>query len=186
MKKISLLFMSLIFMISISTSAFGSNTTLGNNPNIEITIISPMGVQDFPGHEDIITAKVTNQGSEDLSQLLAYVTMADLNKNMTVNLEDYGADKPLYIESLKAGQSQTIELPIRFVYTSKYHLYVTVVTKDSHTISSSKAITIEILGNTKINKPLALGVSVIEPILILVLVGIIYGIRRKKYRVKRA
>ena len=61
--------------------------------------------------------------------------MADIKKDMTVNLEDYNADKPVSVNELKSGESTTIEIPVRFVYTSKYYLYVTLVTKNSNVIN---------------------------------------------------
>jgi len=180
MKKFSILIVALLIVMNMSTLAFANETA----QDIQIKILSPDGIKDYPGREDTIKVSITNNSTKDLHEILAYITMADIKKNMTVNLEDYSADKPVFIEDIKSGETQVIELPIRFVYNSNYYLYVTVVTKENNIITSSKAIPIEILGNTKINKPLAMTVAVAEPIALLGLVGIVYGVRRKKYKVK--
>lgn len=178
MKKILSGAMGLLIILSMFTLSFAD---IGNS-NLDINILSPESVKDYPGHEDIVKVSITNNGESALNEVLIYITMADLGKNMTVNLEDYSADKPVYIDTIKAKETVQVELPIRFVYTSKYHLYVTVVTKDGNQITSSNAIPIEILGNTKINKPLAMGVAIAEPLILLSFVGIVYGMRKRKYK----
>lgn len=180
MKKLAVLIVVLALLINLTTVVFASE----GNQSLDVKIISPSAVEDFPGREETVKVEVTNHSNQDLQKVLVYITMADLNKNMTVNLEDYNADKPVYIETLKAGETQTIDLPVRFVYTSSYHLYVTVVSKENNLITSSAAIPIHIIGNTMINKPVAFGVVITEPIILLFIVmgAIIY--RKRKYEVK--
>lgn len=180
MKKFSVILMLTILMMNMVPLAFAND----QKQNIQVEILSPDGIKDFPGREEVIKIRVKNNTSNDLHGLLVYITMADLNKNMTVNLEDYNADKPILVDTLKSGESQDIELPVRFVYTSKYYLYVTVANKENTTITSSVAIPIEIMGNTKINKVSAMSVAIAEPIVLLGLVGFVYGARRKKYKIK--
>jgi uncharacterized membrane protein len=180
MKKFLSIAMGLILILSMFTISFAET----GNSDLEINILSPNGIKDYPGHEDIVKVSITNNGDHPLNEVLVYITMADLGKNMTVNLEDYGADKPVYLDTIKAKETVEVELPIRFVYTSNYHLYVTVVTKEGNQITSSNAVPIEILGNTKINKPLAMGVAIAEPLILLGFVGIVYGMRKKKYKAR--
>ncbi|WP_339061176.1 hypothetical protein [Tepidibacillus marianensis] len=64
---------------------------------------------------------------------------------------------------LKSGETKEIHLPIRFVYTSQYKLYVTVSSDVNQQIYSSDAIFIKILGNTKMNPVLVQSVSLGVP-----------------------
>ncbi|SHH92214.1 hypothetical protein [Clostridium grantii] len=181
MKKFSVILLAIILAFNLTTVfVFASET----KNDFTVELLSPHGIKDYPGREETVKVKITNNSSKDINEVLAYITMADIKKNMTVNLEDYSADKPFYIKSIKAGEAQMVDLPIRFVYTSTYYLYVTVVTKENNMITSSNAIPIEIIGNTKINKPLTMSVAVAEPLLLLGIVGVIYGIRKRKYKVK--
>jgi len=86
---------------------------------------------------------------------------------MTVNLEDYSADKPVTIDVLKPNETKIIELPVRFVYTSNYYLYTTVVSKEYNEIVSSNSIKVEIMGNTKIDKNMVMMITYLEPILLI-------------------
>jgi hypothetical protein len=149
-----------------------------NKPGVEVEIVAPDKVKDFPGIEMKITARITNHSNQKIDDMMAYITMADLNKHWTVNLEDYGADQPITIGTLSPNETKEVSLPIRFVYTSRYHLYVTATSTKEPWIYSSSAILIEIMGNTQINPIVVKVVSIVEPVLLLG-VFILLTIRRR-------
>jgi curved DNA-binding protein CbpA len=157
-----------------------STTFAMEKPNVEVNILSPDRVKDYPGVEMNVVANVTNHSNEAIEDMMVYITMADLKKHWTVNLEDYSADQPITIGTLQPNETKKVNLPIRFVYTSSYHLYVTATGTKEPWIYSSSAIPIEIMGNTKINATVVQLVSIGEPVILLgVLVGLI-RLRRKK------
>jgi hypothetical protein len=120
-------------------------------PKLSVEIMSPTEVHGFPGIEQIVKAKITNKTNANIPDVMAYITMADIRKHMTVNLEDYSAYKPIVLGELKAMESREIELPVRFVYTSSYFLYVTAVSTQIPSIQSSIAIPIDIISNSKMD-----------------------------------
>ncbi len=152
--------------VSVSFSNLGYAAAAGSD-SVEIQILSPAKVRNYPGFETKVDVKITNRTGAALTKAMAYITMADLGKHWTVNLEDYSADKPVPIPTLAPGQSLKLSLPIRFVYTSHYKLYVTVSSDKDLAIYSSNAIPVEILGNTKINPALVTVISIVEPLLLL-------------------
>jgi len=175
MKKLIVLVLMFAFMVPF----FQFNTAeAANNNSIDISILSPQKVKNYPGFETNIVTKITNNTKHELKDAMTYITMADLGKHWTVNLEDYSADKPIKIGTLLPGESKKVTLPIRFVYTSQYKLYVTVSSDLDSNIYSSQAIPVDILGNTKIDPTLVIIISTIEPIIILVLIG--FTLLRKK------
>jgi hypothetical protein len=96
-------------------------------------------------------------------------------------LEDYSADKPIVLGELKAMESREVELPIRFVYTSSYFLYVTAVSTQNPSIQSSIAIPIDIISNSKMDIGSVRNVTFGMPAVMLVsLIGVI--IYRRKNR----
>ena len=147
--------------------------------SISVEITTPSSVEVYPGVEGAITANVTNNTSSDMTNLIVYITMVDVVKNMTVNLEDYSADVPVVIPELKANQSETVTLPIIYVYPSEYHLYVTVATKDNLDIISSPSIPVNIITLTKIDYPLVKITSIAVPVLLLLAFGFV-SIQRKR------
>ena len=178
MKKIYVVFaMLLVLALSPLTSVYAQNL---NSDKVSISILSPSQVKDYPGREEVVKVELKNNTDKPIEKVLVYITMADIKKNMTVNLEDYSADKPVTIDVLKPNETKIIELPVRFVYTSNYYLYTTVVSKEYNEIVSSDSIKVEIMGNTKIDKNMVMMITYLEPILLIF--GTMIVVLRKKYK----
>ena len=178
MKKSLILFGICLLFIAQTTRAFASDS-----PALSINILSPEGVKGgLPGREEIISAEITNHTNQPIDDVMAYITMCDLDKHMTVNLEDYSADKPVTITTLQPGETRKIELPIRLVYVDHFYLYVTAASRNLEQIYSSKPIPIEILGNTLVNKTLVQITSISVPVILIFIITYIlirYNRRRK-------
>ncbi|MEI6580413.1 MAG: hypothetical protein WCN92_13255 [Eubacteriales bacterium] len=175
MKKLFLLFsVVFIFILSFSTGAFAAA-----QQDISVSILSPKSAEGYPGMEQKIIAEVKNNTGKPIEDVMVYITMADINKHMTVNLEDYSADKPIVIGTLVANEAKTVELPVRLVYVSRFYLYTTVVSGTSTQIVSSDAIPVQIIGNTMINKTIVQIVSAVTPLTVLIGVVVIMFEKRK-------
>jgi len=157
---------------------FSSFAFAKDNSPIEVRITSPTTIKDYPGLEQKIRTEITNTSNNDIHNIMAYITMADIKKHMTVNLEDYNADKPIIIGTLKPGEKTIIDLPVRLVYTSHYKLYVTVSSDEDNKLYSSDSIPVEIIGNSKISPMLVRIVAFAEPIIVAIILLII--IKKKR------
>lgn len=178
MKRIYMIFtMLLILAISSFTSVYAKDI---NTTKLSISILSPASVKDYPGREETIKVQIKNNTDKPIKNILVYITMADIKKNSTVNLEDYSADKPVTLNLLQPNETKIVELPVRFVYTSNYYLYTTAVSKEYNQIVSSDSIPVEIMGNTKVNKNMVLLVSYIEPVLLIL--GTVFIVFRKNIK----
>lgn len=175
-----LIFLS-IFILSFTALLLSDRQTVAaaGMDAVKIQILSPAKVKNYPGYETKVKVKITNQTGNNVSKAMVYITMADLGKHWTVNLEDYSADQPIRIKTLAPGQSINVSLPIRFVYTSHYKLYVTVSSDQNLAIYSSNAIPVTILGNTKIDPTLVTLIAIIEPFILLLL--LMYTLFRRKF-----
>jgi hypothetical protein len=161
--KLKTILFVVVFMFMGLTSAFAA----ADKPNVEVSLISPDMVKEYPGAEKKIVARVTNHSAQPIEDMMVYITMADLTKHWTVNLEDYSADQPITIGTLEPGAMKEVSLPIRFVYTNHYHLYVTAASTKLPWIYSSSAIPIEIMGNTQLDPLVVKIVAIAEPLLLL-------------------
>ncbi|WP_026695369.1 hypothetical protein [Peribacillus kribbensis] len=159
----------------------GFNTGIAkaqDTSNFTIEILSPAKVAEYPGKELKIKVKITNTTDQEIKNVFTYITMANLSKNWTVNLEDYSADQPVTIGTMKPHEEKIVNLPIQLVYTADYYLYTTVVSKENPVITSSVAIPVKIIGNTKIVPLQVQIVSTVMPLLLLVLLFITMKIKR--------
>jgi hypothetical protein len=153
---------------------------------LAIELLSPSEVKEFPGAEKIVQAKVTNLTDQMVPDVMAYITLADLGKHMTVNLEDYSADKPVVIGSMQPKESKTVELPIRFVYTSRYLLYVTAVSSGSFSVQSSGAVPVEILSNSNMDPAAVEAVTFGVPLILFIVIAAVFYTRWNKRKQRNA
>jgi hypothetical protein len=171
----SLLIMSAILIASLSASKVNAQDA----SKLSVELLSPTEVHGFPGIEQLVKAKITNLTDSTIPDVMAYITMADIHKHMTVNLEDYSADKPIVIGELKAKETREVELPVRFVYTSSYFLYVTAISTKIPSIQSSVAIPIDIISNSKMDVGAVQAVTFGMPAIMIVLLIAVIVYRRK-------
>lgn len=176
MRKLLCLVLVLCSSLLITSHSFAQTSA---KPNISVVIQSPESVKEYPGFETKVKAQVTNNTNQEIPDVMAYITMANTVKHWTVNLEDYGADQPILIGTLKPNEVKIIELPIRFVYTDMYKLYVTVSSDQEKTVYSSDSIPVDILGNTKINPLMVEIIAISVPVILLL------GLLVETYRVRK-
>ncbi|MFF2448161.1 hypothetical protein ACFVSW_13770 [Neobacillus sp. NPDC058068] len=171
-------YMTILLLLSILLIFNTGMASAQSNSNFTIEILSPTKVAEYPGKELKIKVKITNATDKEIKDVFTYITMANLSKNWTVNLEDYSSDQPVTIGTMKPHEEKIINLPIQLVYTADYYLYTTVVSKENHVITSSDAIPVKIIGNTKIVPLQVQIVSIVMPLLLLTL--LLIAIKRKK------
>jgi predicted component of type VI protein secretion system len=159
----------------------GQSVQAAEPQTLSVDLLSPNEMNSAPGIHVNVKAKVTNQTDQTIQDVMAYITLGNLSKHMTVNLEDFSADQAVVIGTLKANESKTIELPIQFVYVSEYYLYVTAMSSELPVISSSQAVPVHIVSNSHIN-PTAINTVMIgmPALLLLIICGIV--VRRYQRR----
>jgi hypothetical protein len=167
MKK--LLIMTFFFLM-----IWGQSVQASEPQTLSVDLLSPHEMTAAPGIHVNVAAQVTNHTDQTIHDVMAYITLGNLSKHMTVNLEDFSADVPVVIGTLKANESKTIELPIQFVYVSDYYLYVTTISSELPVINSSQAIPIHIVSNSHINVTATTMVMIgIPAMLLLIIAGIV-------------
>lgn len=154
-----------------------------SQPKLGLKILSPQHVQGYAGKEETVRVQVTNNTDQPVKDILVYITMADLSKNSTVNLEDFNADKPVSVQALGAKENKIIDLPVRFVYTSQYDLYVTAISKAYQETVSSVSIPVQIIGNTQVDKNQVFMLSIMEPLVVLLILA---GLQIKNMLMRKA
>jgi len=186
MNKRLLCVFTFIFMFSIlivPNKAFAASTLKDNQLNIDI--ISNTDIKCYPGLDIVVEAEIKNNSDKTIKDILLYTNMIDTKKNAVVDLGEFNSAKPIYIESLKPNESRIVKLPLNLVFTSsRYYLYVTGFSKDYNNVVSTKAVTIDIMGNSLVNKNKVIGLSVIEPIAILAVIVVSLLKKKSKRRLE--
>jgi hypothetical protein len=111
--------------------------------DIKIEVTSSSNVHGIAGQIIKIEGKITNvgNGSSNDSGGIAYISIVDLVDKVPVDLEDWSAEKGLYISSIAPRQSLPLEWNVRLVKAGSYTidiLYNRDSDLDSPPVASSK------------------------------------------------
>jgi hypothetical protein len=144
--------------------AFAGNLTLVANP-VAIAISSAKTLNGTAGDYVTISGSITNATNQPISDITTYLSLVDKQNKLPVDLEDWSAEKGLYIGTIEPGQSLPLNWKIHFVKAGAYALTVIAeIAGDEMPIAS--AIT-QFTVNPKINLnpgqvlPVALGMPLL-------------------------
>jgi hypothetical protein len=93
-----------------------------NSNDIRIEVTSPSNIQDIAGQVIKIEGNIINfaRGNSNNFGGIAYISIVDLVGKVPVDLEDWSAEKGLYIPSIAEGQSLPLEWNVRLVKAGSY------------------------------------------------------------------
>ncbi len=119
MKKIT------IFILSVAI-IFLTNSVLakGLPPTLVMNISSSKTISGTAGDFVTVEGTITNSSSKPISNITTYLSLADNESKLPVDLEDWSAEKGLYIGTIDAGQILPLNWKIHFVKAGTYSLII--------------------------------------------------------------
>jgi len=110
-------------------SSLSSTTTFRpqqNSNDIRMQVTSPSNIHGIAGQVIKIEGNITNHATGSSNNFgsggIAYISIVDLVDKVPVDLEDWSAEKGLYIPSIPDGQSLPLEWNIRLVKAGSYSI----------------------------------------------------------------
>jgi hypothetical protein len=161
-----------------------SRTTTTSLPNdIKVDITSAHRVNGIAGQFIKIEGIITNLShNETINAGIAYISIVDIKNKIPIDLEDWSAEKGLYIPYIEAGQSLPLEWNVRLVKAGSYTIDV-LFNKDgdfaSPPIASSKVF-LQVAPKLNLNPGNVLPVAFGVPALIMGVLGVVSYIRGRK------
>jgi hypothetical protein len=147
---------------------------------IRVELLSPNHIEGVTGQFVSVKARVENLGINSTGGV-AYISIVDINSSQPIDLEDWSAQKGIYVPSIQTGQSLQLEWSVRLVKAGSYT--ITVIFDNEGDLSppiSSPRISLQVLPKINLNPNNVLPVAFGMPIgLILAFALINYG-RGKK------
>lgn len=102
--------------------AFADNQT-ASQP-LTISIISEKTLSGTAGDFTTVNAQISNSGSQPLNDITTYISFVDESNKMPVDLEDWSAEKGLFIGTIDSNQTLPLNWKIHFVKAGKYSLII--------------------------------------------------------------
>jgi len=91
---------------------------------LAVQIGSTRSLNGTAGDYVTITAQIRNTTSRPIDKVTTYLSLADEETKLPVDLEDWSAEKGLFIETIDAGQTLPLQWKIHFVKPGAYSLIV--------------------------------------------------------------
>ena len=158
-----------------------SDTTLILN---SLLVCSRFTVSGIAGDYASISGVITNKTDHPISDVTTYLSLVDTENKLPVDLEDWSAEKGLFIGTIDKKQSLPLLWKIHFVKAGTYSLIVigTVAGKDKAIVSSITKF--NVVPKKNLNPGHVLPVALGVPIIILLFMSLIQYRRSMKIKMK--
>ncbi len=146
---------------------------------LKINILSSNNLSGTAGDFVTVQAEITNTGQSSLTDITTYLSLVDNQNKLPVDLEDWSAEKGLYIGTIDAGQTFPLNWKIHFVKAGNYSLVVVATAPISDTPEVSKITHFDVQPKQNLNPGKVLPIALGEPIAVLFLMLMINYKRSK-------
>lgn len=176
---------ALLLTVAFSTfAAAQSSVILGNDP-IRVNLVSSATIEATAGQIITVNAEVSNTGNESVSGI-AYISIVDEETKIPIDLEDWSAQKGIYLQKIQPGQSISTNWSVRLVKSGTYTVAILfsrdakggVADSSPPAVSSRTVLTIAPKINLNPNNvlPVAFGM----PLLLVIILGVLHYWRGRK------
>ena len=118
MKKTSIIYIFAILIFA----GFAIHAEASEAPSLSMQIFSSKTLSGTAGDFVTVEGQITNTGSQPLTDVTTYLSLLDNQNKLPVDLEDWSAEKGLYIGTIDTGQTLPLNWKIHFVKAGTYSL----------------------------------------------------------------
>ncbi len=94
------------------------------HPALDLTILSEKTLSGVAGDYITVQAQINNTGLKPISDVTTYLSLVDESNKMPVDLEDWSAERGLYIGTIDSGQTFPLNWKIHLVKAGRYSLII--------------------------------------------------------------
>jgi len=138
-----------------------------------MTILSENTLSGVAGDFVVVEAQIQNIGNEPVSGITTYLTLCDRENKLPVDLEDWSAEKGLFIGTIEPGQIFPLTWKIHFVKAGDYSLAIIAIIETESNPQVSSLTIFKVSPKINLNPgyvlPVALGMPVILVLFFLVI-----------------
>jgi len=146
---------------------------------IKLDILSSNTLSGTAGDYVTVQGQITNTSDNAISNITTYLSLVDNENKLPVDLEDWSAEKGLYVGTIEAGQTLPLVWEIHFIKVGAYSLVTVADVEGVETPVVSTIVQFQVYPKHNLNPGKVLPVALGEPIL-LAFVMLFLNYRRKQ------
>jgi hypothetical protein len=162
-----------VFLVFGMTRAYAEQQVGNTVSSLELRILSSKTLSGTAGDFVSIEAQITNLSSHPINDIATYLSLVDMGNKLPVDLEDWSAERGLYVGTIDSGQTFPLNWKIHFVKPGDYSLVVVALTSGDEAPQVSNITHFNVRPKRNLNPgqvlPVALGTPVLLALLLLLL-----------------
>jgi hypothetical protein len=149
-------------------------------PPLVLEIVSSRSLDGTAGDFVTVDGRITNTGTDPISDVTTYLSLVDTENKLPVDLEDWSVEKGLYIGAIGPGQSFPLSWKIHFVKAGRYCLVVIANVGGSSVPIASEITNLTVRPKRNLNPGAVLPVALGVPLILIVLLFILNVARKRE------
>ena len=133
---------------------------------LDVSILSGRTLSGVAGEYITLEAEVVNVGTQPTSSVTTYLSLVDVGARMPVDLEDWSAEKGLFIGTIAAGETLPLAWKIHLIRSGNYTASVVAEAEGVDLPVISRVTYLKALPKRNLNPGNVLPVALGEPILL--------------------
>jgi hypothetical protein len=133
---------------------------------LDVNIRSERALRGVAGEYITLEAEVVNVGTQPFSNITTYLSLVDVGARMPVDLEDWSAEKGLFVGTIAAGETLPLVWKVHLVRSGDYTASVVAEAEGADSPVISRLTYLKVLPKRNLNPGNVLPVALGEPILL--------------------
>jgi hypothetical protein len=171
---------TLITILVASIFLLVHKTQADTNLPLTLDILSSKDLNGVAGDFVTVQAQITNTSKQPITDITTYLSLVDNENKLPVDLEDWSAEKGLFIGTIEPNQVFPLNWKIHFVKAGTYSLVIIATSPASETPQVSKITHFKVNPKINLNPAKVLPVALGMPIILLLIMGVINYRRQRK------
>jgi hypothetical protein len=142
-------------------------------PPLRTQILSSSSLSGTAGDFVTVQGQIANTGSQPQSDVTTYLSLMDNQNKLPVDLEDWSAEKGLYIGTIEVGQTLPLNWKIHLVKAGAYSLVIIAEVGGNGTPQVSRIVRLDVSPKHNLDPghvlPVALGTPIVVALLLFLL-----------------
>jgi hypothetical protein len=168
----ALIYIAVIILI-LDVTAFNalSQPQTQSNPLV-LEILSSDKLSGTAGDYVTVNAQIKNTSQQPITDITTYLSLVDTQNKLPVDLEDWSAEKGLYIGTIEPDQIFPLNWKIHFVKAGTYSLIIVAIRAGSEIPQVSGTTTFQVNPKRNLNPGRVLPVALGTPIVLILIFSI--------------
>jgi hypothetical protein len=169
-KKLSIISFLFLSILSI-TNSICANTM--SQASLNLQILSSQTLNGTAGDYVTVNASIKNISVKAVDNITTYLSLVDEETKLPVDLEDWSAEKGLFIGTIDTGQVLPLDWKIHFVKAGRYSLIIVAEIVGEKSAQTSSIVHFVVASKQNLNPGFILPVALGMPLIILFMIMIV-------------